>query len=169
MSTKFLATALLSLAAVSALAQQSPEQHSLKQDAPDTGSGIKRKTIQSAPVSFDKPYAQLSEDERAIVRSWYEGMAAEDEPPFPLHGTRGLYQVVVNVQQRLALDGDLAIFVTVGSDGKAKSVSVLSSPDKDLTNIVAAALLRETYKPARCGGQACQMEFPLRVRLTRSL
>ena len=55
------------------------------------------------------------------------------------------------------------MFVTVDSQGRAKSVSVLQSPDPKMTQYAAGVLMLETYKPALCDGTPCTMQFPFRI------
>ena len=144
-------------------------RYTLKEDGPRTGTNIRRDVVRNSPLPLDRPYAQLTPQEQAIVKSQYETMGPEDEPPFPAHGLRPLYKAIASAQQRLRVQGPLVVFVDVDSEGRAVSVSVVQSPDPRMTQAAATILMLETYKPARCGGVACRMQFPLRTQLETSL
>ena len=55
----------------------------------------------------------------------------------------------------------------VDAKGVAQSVSVIASPDSDMTRVAAGVLMLETYKPALCAGQPCAMAFPVRMEFHR--
>jgi outer membrane biosynthesis protein TonB len=56
----------------------------------------------------------------------------------------------------------LLLAVDVNSSGEATAVSVMSSPDDRLTQYAAGVLMKAKYKPARCNGAPCAMEYPVR-------
>jgi hypothetical protein len=53
----------------------------------------------------------------------------------------------------------------VGADGKVTNVSVFTSPDDKMTQIVASMLVLQKFKPAMCQGQPCAMDFSLNMNL----
>lgn len=176
LASALVATPVATLVAMPAVAQPaapaagaSMPLHAMKEDAPRTGSMIRRETVRNALIPFDKRYEELTAEERAIVRSWYESMPEADEPPFPLHGTGRIYKRIAEAQRRLVLNGFLSMFVTVDSTGTPTAVSVLSTPDPGLARYVAGVLLEERYKPAVCSGRPCEMQFPVRITLQREL
>ena len=121
--------------------------------------------VASAAIPFDKTWAELTPQQQEIVRSDYESMAAEDEPPFPLHG---LKRIVLPVAKRADSTGDfgkLVASVTIDGEGNPHDVVVYKSPSKELTAIAAAGLIDTKFKPAACKGQPCTMAFVLRVEL----
>ena len=103
------------------------------------------------------------------MKSQYDKMGDNDEPPFPLNGLRSIYKPVADAQQRLNAKGHLSMYVDVDSQGKPVSVSVFESPDPQMTKIAAAVLMLQDYKPAICNGQPCRMQFPFRIDLTAPL
>lgn len=113
----------------------------------------------------DKRYAELTQEQKDKVRGQYQSMAADDEPPFPVDGLASLYRPIAQAQQSLRLEGRLEMEVEVDAAGKARSVGVRKSPSSKITQVAAAALMFQTYKPAVCGGQPCAMVFPLQVDL----
>ncbi|MFZ6870792.1 hypothetical protein ACO0LF_01845 [Undibacterium sp. Di27W] len=154
----------------SAYAQQAAPaaEYSLKHESLETGSHIPRNAVTNVSVPINKPYAELSNKEKAIVRSMYEHLDATDEPPYPLKGTKDILRVIMKAQDVLHLKGDLSVVVEVNADGTPNAVGVLTSPDERMTKIAAMALMEEHYKPALCKGVACKMQFPVRVTLSTS-
>jgi hypothetical protein len=70
---------------------------------------------------------------------------------------------------RGGFDGHVQIAVTVSPAGKALSVKLIKHPDLETAKFVAYLLVNTTYKPAVCGGQPCQMDFPFDVNLRLAL
>ena len=146
----FLLTALSLIHPAALFANESAPMptYSIKADAPRMGSNIKRELITGSRIPFDKRYAELSVDERRLVKSQYEGMGEADEPPFPANGLRRMHKALAAAQQELAVDGPLTAFVDIDSQGKATSVSVVESPSPEMSKAATSVLMREKYKPA---------------------
>ena len=158
-------TALLLFAFSSiAAAQDTPtKRYSLKEDSPYFGTRIRRDLVTNSRVALDKPYEQLSADEQAFWKSQYEGIGPNDEPPFPRYGLKRIYSAVAEIQRRVRIEGKLIMFASIDSTGKATSVDVIASPDRDVTRYVSQVLVLESFKPASCDGVPCSMQFPLRL------
>jgi hypothetical protein len=150
-------------------ADETPPRYSLKQDEPPVGSNIRRNVVSGSLVPLDKAYAELSPQEQAQVKSQYEHMGPDDEPPFPVNGLRPIYRAIGTAQQQLRVSVNMSLAVDVNSEGEATSVSVLQSTDADMANIAASVLLLQKYKPARCNGSPCAMQFPFRITLEKRL
>lgn len=146
-----------------------PARYSIRQDEPSVGSSIKRDIVAGGLVPFDKRYSELTVEQQRILKSQYERMEDADEPPFPVNGLRPIYLMLASGQQELRVDGTLRIFVEVDSQGRATKVSVLESPNPEMTKFAASVLLLEKYKPAVCNGSPCTMEFPFRITFERSM
>ena len=146
-----------------------PARYSIKQDEPSTGSTINREIVIGGTVPFDKRYSELTAEQQRILKSQYQRMGDADEPPFPVNGLRPIYLMLANGQRELRVNGPLSIFVEVDSEGRATKVSVLQSPNPEMTKLAASVLLLEKYKPAVCSGIPCTMEFPLRITFESSL
>lgn len=160
---------LLSFATSSLHAQdQSPPQHSLRQDEPATGTNIKRAIVMGGIVPYDKRYAELTPEQQAAVKALYEQIGPDDEPPFPAAGLAPIYKAVAAAQQKLQVTGSLTMAVQVNSQGEATSVEVLRSPDPRMVQFVAAVLMLQKYKPALCSGSPCTMQFPVRMEFRRA-
>ncbi|MBZ8139280.1 hypothetical protein CLD22_05110 [Rubrivivax gelatinosus] len=94
-------------------------------------------------------------------------MPNEDEPPFPKRGMRDIVVQVGRLASQLEIEGDLTMFISVGSEGKADGFSILSAPSPEMAKAVAFIFYKTDFKPAICGGKACPGEFPFRIRLER--
>lgn len=153
--------ALLGLA-VGSLAQV-PEFR-LKQH-PDDVVGLIRSEVAFGHFPFDKPYPALTPQQQQQFKSLYVAMADADEPPFPLHGLQEIYSPISRAQQRLRVEGEVAVDVQVDAKGDGVSLKVLKSPSPEFTRFLASVVLSIRYKPALCGGATCAMELPVRVKL----
>lgn len=148
---------------VFAAAQQSaPEKYSLKEDAAPTGSLLKRDAIRST-LPIDRSWAELTPAQQGSVRSHYVDMPAADEPPFPLKGTQDILKGIRDAAEKLFEVGTLELTVRIDEQGKPVSVQVYDTPSQKMTMVAATILMNERYKPARCGGKPCVMDFPLYI------
>jgi hypothetical protein len=148
------------------------KRYAIKQDQPLTGSNIRRDRITSS-LPLDKRYSELTNEQQDDVKSQYEQMAENDEPPFPVDGLGPLYKAIseahkylLRAHYGLGVDGPLTLYVEVDSQGNATSVSAYQSPDPDMTKSAAAVAMLTRYKPAVCSGRPCAMDFPIRMQLT---
>lgn len=121
----------------------------------------------SSTLPADKRYSELTRDQKEAFKAQYQSMTDDDEPPFPVDGLGSLYKPIAEAQRSMRLEGALELEAEIDSTGKARSVSVRKSPSAEITQVAAAALLFQTYKPAVCRGKPCAMVFPLQVDLIR--
>ena len=153
------ATTLAAIVAVPASAE-APAVYSVKDTV--VGSQIPQAIITSA-VPFDKTYAQMSADQKALIAQDYESLSPGDEPPYPALGLSHMSTYLMRLAEMTSPTGPLVATVDVGPDGQARSVSVYKSPDATVTSMVTALLAKESYKPAKCGGAPCAMTYVMRV------
>lgn len=125
------------------------------------GSRIRGKSVHHGVVPFSESYAEMSEDDRATVRSWYALLDDGDEPPYPLEGTGAMYKAMASVVGRMQVDGLVHMFVDVDENGVATKASLYSTPDPEFGRIVMSIAMLQKYKPALCGGKPCAMKFPV--------
>ena len=149
--------------------QDDRPRYSLKQDGPATGSNIKRNAVGPSVIPMDKEYSELTPDQQRYVKSQYESMGPADEPPFPLGGLGSIFKAVSAAQKKLLVQGPLTMHVEIDSEGEPVSVSMYASPDPRMTQAVATILMLQKYKPARCNGQPCRMQFPFRTSFSVTL
>ncbi|MCA6215543.1 energy transducer TonB [Ideonella sp. B7] len=165
--TVALASLLLpALATPAQAAPITPPRYTLKEDSPRLGTNIRKDQMTGSEVALNRTYDQLSEEDKAALNSWWEDIQPGDEPPFPQEGLRAIYDPIRKVQDKLLESGRLSAVATVDDTGHVSSVSVFKSPSNELTQAVARILMLIPFKPAVCGGQPCQMDFPIRLNFT---
>jgi len=143
-------------------AQGTEPEYAVKADQPRTGSHIRRDAVKGGALPINRTYEQLTPEERAIVRGWYESMPAADEPPFPAEGMKPIHEAIGKAQAKLRARGELSLIATVGPNGEVSSVNAVGSPNPEMARFAGQVLLLTKFKPAVCGGQPCRMDFPLR-------
>jgi hypothetical protein len=104
-------------------------------------------------------YEQLSAEQKAIVRADYDNLPAGDEPPYPIGGQAAIRKQLSKAQDLMKSDGPVTLLVTVDSTGAPKSVAVYDSPDINATKVTTFAVMNAKYKPGKCGGVACRMDY----------
>jgi hypothetical protein len=137
------------------------EKFSAKQDDADTGSAIKRAQITGALVPLEKSYQELTPQQQNIVKRRYPILQDGDEPPYPLHGPIAMEKALNKAAGKLQAEGELRMNVLIDADGKPVSVAVMKSPDPEMSNFAASAMMLEQYKPAVCADKPCAMSYPL--------
>ena len=158
--------ALLAALPLCTVAQASAAGYPLKEVDPGIGSNVRREIgVTSLPLG--RPYTELSADERADVRRASAGLAATDEPPFPVDGFKGLPALLSRIQARLKINGELALLVQIDAQGEAQSVSVMKSPNADLQALVGRLLMDTRYQPAMCAGNPCAKDLAVSLTLHR--
>jgi hypothetical protein len=138
-------------------------QYSLKQEQPNVGTNLKRDIVTGGRVPFGKRYAELTAEQQAIVKSQYEAMGPDDEPPYPADGIGTVYKLFSLVQERTHAQGYYSIAVDINSQGVPTAVSFLNAEDEDVAKLLAQAALIQKYKPAVCNGTPCAMQIPFRI------
>jgi hypothetical protein len=116
-------------------------------------------------VPANLPDAQLSREEQAAFKAFYEGMADDEEPPFPLTGLKDVYEPLAQLQTLMYAQGHFDAELLVGPDGEVKEVHVLRSPQRGFTRYATRILMLVRFKPGICGGQACPSKFPVQLSL----
>lgn len=150
------------LASSLGLAQEVKPQYSIK-DEVRTGSNIRRDQVTGSKIAMNLPFEKLAAADRAQLNSLYEHIAEGDEPPFPLKGLQMIYDPLREVNNKLYDRGQLSMFATVDAEGAVQEVKLLQSPSPEMTKFAANILYLIRFKPAKCGGKACVMDFPVRL------
>lgn len=135
----------------------------IKEDNDLTRTRIRSSVVSGSVLPLNLRYEQLSDEHKAQVRSQYEGLAPDDEPPFPAQGLKPIYQAMYQAQRGLLAKGDLTLVATVLPDGTVSEVQAIGAPDPALVNFAARVLMATEFKPARCHGQPCRMDYPFRI------
>ncbi|WP_295639433.1 hypothetical protein [uncultured Methylibium sp.] len=158
-----IAGAVAALGAARAADELPAEKYVIKDDEPRLGTNIRRKAVIGFDVPINRRYGELTDAQKAIVKSRYEAMHPLDEPPFPANGLEPVFQAVRKLQSKLLAQGELTIFIDVDATGQASGASIIKSPDPQLAVAVAKVLMVTPYKPAVCRGQPCAMGYPFRM------
>jgi hypothetical protein len=130
------------------------------------GSHIRRKAVRNGVVPFSQSYDEMSDADRATVRSWYPLMDDGDEPPYPAEGTAAMYKAITTVTGKMRANGLLYLVVDVDEQGKAARASVFATPDREFSEVVMKIVLLQKFKPGVCAGKPCAMKFPVSVRVS---
>ena len=164
-------TSVLLASPVMAQAQDaaSPERYSIKQASPTTGTSIPKDLVKGGLIPLNRRYAELTPEQQRLLKSRYEAMAENDEPPFPLDGLEPVYSLITKGQAKFLARGPMEIHVDIDASGDAKAVRIFQSPDEDLTKFAASVLLLTKYKPAVCGGAPCAMSYPFSMTFSVNL
>ena len=152
----------LATASLTNLAQDGapPARYTIKQASPTTGSNIPRNDVTSGAIPINRRYSELTRNQQATLKSRYEAIAENDEPPFPVDGLEPLFAAMSKGQQKFLALGVMEIHVAIDDKGDAKAEQVFQSPDAELTKFAAAVLMLTKYKPGVCAGVPCAMAFP---------
>jgi hypothetical protein len=164
-------TSLLCITALGALGTVAPAsealkpEYSLKRDQPPTGSLIRERYAWTRLIPLDRPYDRFTTEQKLALKALYEPMPEDDEPPFPEGGLGPVVEELSRVTGRLRLEGTVRLHITVNSEGKATEFRFYKMPDQTTGHAVAYVFAKTKFKPARCGGQPCQMDFPFTTEL----
>lgn len=160
-------TALRPAAALSSRTEiEAAFPHAVRENDPIVGSSIRKVFIRSE-LPPQRSWAELDAQERRVLTDRYERLGPGDEPPFPQRGLFTLLRQLDLMQRTVPVEGELSVVATVDASGKVERVTVLRSPHPGATRLLAINLMDTSFKPARCAGEPCRMEFPLRLHLVR--
>jgi hypothetical protein len=159
------------LAAASVLAQAAvgAPVYNFKLDAPVTGSNIRHSFLmRDSQVALNRRSAELTDEEKRLVRDVYETMAAADEPPYPSDGLLPVLQAIAEGSRALnGARGRMSLVATVNAVGDVDRVQLLGEGAPGMNQVAAQVLMLTKFKPAVCGGQPCKMDYPLRIEFMR--
>jgi len=125
-------------------------------------------TFWSEPPPFSANWAGLSLEQKKAVKTQYENLPANDEPPYPTGGLGELLENIRSQAQRLGIEGNWRLEAMIGTDGKVESVGVPKSTNQDFAKVAAAVIYHTAFKPAVCGGSPCAMIFPIEFGISSS-
>ncbi len=140
--------------------------YTVKEDDARTGTMLKRDVARAVPVPPDRGFKDLTPQEQASVAGWYPALAPGDEPPYPVKGPAEFYKATAHIITKMRQQGTITVYVLVGTDGKARSVTAIGLDAPEARKVIATAAGLVQYKPAVCAGQPCEMVYPYRLALT---
>lgn len=139
-------------------------QFDIKQDEPETSS-LMRQKIGSANLPLDKAYNQLNANSLQRVRESFPNLGPNDEPPFPESSFKSLISSLSKLRFKFEGVAHVNLVVKVNAAGQVQNVTPLATNDDSLMHVVTEAVGRMKFKPARCNGVPCDMDFPLEIEI----
>ena len=131
---------------------------------PPTGTRLAPKVVTS-PLPLEATYEELTAEDKAKIRANYDGMPEADEPPFPKAGLKPIWETIYENYHPSNQKGDLVVIASVDLYGVVREVAVYETTSNHMTKLVSTALAATEFKPAKCGGEACAMDFIFEGRL----
>ena len=114
-----------------------------------TGSHVERRLTWSARLPFDKTFAELTAAQQAYIRDQYDGLAPNEEPPYPGDGMAMIVRLVDKRASQIIGKGDKGPVVAVAKvddKGVVTAVSVFKTPGAPLTDALTYALMSTPFK-----------------------
>jgi TonB family protein len=115
------------------------------------------------PLPPDRRWAELTPEQQALVRSWYAGLPAGDEPAYPERGIGAMALAVMGLFDSMVLVGRVEMLMSVQADGSVSAIDALLPLDDSVARAVARVLREQRFKPGLCKGRPCASQFPLRL------
>lgn len=142
-----------------------PPQYTMREERPRTGSNLRRENL-SGTLPLNQRYEELAAEDKRRFHGKYEQLGPDDEPPFPADGLGAIYAPLHKAVPLLRnARGVLEAIVHVDASGRATQVEILSSPNAELAKLTTLVAMETRFKPAKCGGAACPMGFPVSLRV----
>lgn len=130
------------------------------------GWGLKQPYSQvTSNLPLDASWSDLTPAQQTWFKAHYRTLEDGDVPPYPVKGLRSILELVARANDQLESEGELTMHVLVGTDGRAKSVKTIGRPNKMFNRIATGAAMKQSFTPAICRGQPCEMIYPLRISL----
>ncbi|MGK5023715.1 hypothetical protein [Janthinobacterium sp. RB2R34] len=145
---------------------ETPKLYNIKREDPQTGSNIRPVLGNNFIVPPEKPYAELTPDQQALVKSFYEILQEDDAPPYPEKGMVQITRAMGKLISYGHIEGILRANVSINEAGVPQSVTVLKSPDSEAAKLAGSILMLIKYTPGRCAGQPCAMMVPFNYSLS---
>lgn len=131
----------------------------------ETGTRLGRAAIRSV-LPLNRRYAELDAAEKATLRADYEGMPADDEPPFPADGLLTIFTAVKDGMDKMGALGTLTLVADVDAAGKVRHVDSFGKVDPDFARFASRVLASTPFKPGVCAGKPCSMQYVLRLQFS---
>src|SRR6185503_1093598 len=132
----------------------------------DTGTILRKELKWTSRIPLDKTWEQLTPKQKDEMRSLYERLGPNDEPPFPVEGMTPIFNALQKAQHILQAKGELYMVVSVDSQGIATKVEDMGGVhDIQMTETAQQILLLTKYKPGSCSGNPCYIVFPFKLAL----
>jgi hypothetical protein len=133
----------------------------LKGDAP-VGSRIPS-IAATSKVPFNKRFNALTVEQQNLVRAKFDNLDSNDTPPFPSSGLRAIYKPVLKANKTFGDNSAISITAKVDSSGFVNGVTVHNNSNAQLVAYIQRHIQNTKFEPAKCGGVACDMDFPIDI------
>lgn len=145
---------------------ETPKLYNIKREDARTGSNIRQVEGSNFLVPPEKPYAELTPEQQALVRSRYKILQEDDAPPYPEKGMLQISRAMGKMISHGYTTGILRANVSVNEAGVPQSVTLLESPDSEAGKLAGSILMLIKYTPGRCASQPCAMMVPFNYSLS---
>lgn len=145
--------------------QDTPKpRYAVREANAPVGSRMAQK-IHTSAIPLNVGWERLTLAQQRMVRDRYPALDEADEPPYPVKGPQAFYAKLGELIGKYEIYEDVKINVLVGADGKVVSVTSLGFEHPEARRLAGVLAGLVPYKPARCGGQPCQMMVPFNMNL----
>lgn len=141
------------------------QKYALRSANAPVGSHMARK-VSTSEIPMNLGWEELTPAQQYKVRERYPALDIGDEPPYPVNGPQAFYRKLAELGGKYQINDEVRIHVLVGADGKVVSVTSFGLEDPEARRLAGVLAGLVKYKPARCGGQACQMMVPFHIKLS---
>jgi hypothetical protein len=117
-------------------------------------------------IPADKSWNELTPEQQAQVKRPYAVLLKDDEPPYPVGGTKRMYNYFSEVVKRTDSDWHFTAYALIGTNGQVVGLNILEAPSPEMTQILKAVLVQQKFKPAKCSGEPCPMFYAMLVHGT---
>ncbi len=131
----------------------------------ETGTRLGRAAIRSS-LPLNRRYSELDANEKAKLRADYEGIPADDEPPYPAQGLLPVFIAIKDGMDKLGALGTLTLVADVDSAGKVRHVDSFGKVDPDFARFASRVLAATQFKPGICANKSCNMQYVLRLEFS---
>jgi hypothetical protein len=114
-------------------------------------------------VPADKSWDELTPEQKALVKRPYAVLLKDDEPPYPVGGSKRMYSYFSEVARRTDSNWYFVAYASIDASGQVVGLNILEAPSPEMTQILKAVLVQQKFKPAKCSGEPCPMLFALQV------
>ena len=145
---------------------ETPRLYNIKREDARIGSNIRPVVGSNFIVPPEKPYAELTPEQQALVKTRYKALQEDDAPPYPEKGMLQISRAMGKMISYGYTTGTLRANVSVNEKGVPQSVTLLESPDSEAGKLAGSILMLISYTPGRCAGQPCAMMVPFNYSLS---
>ena len=115
-------------------------------------------------VPFTKPYSDLTDEQKYVVKSKFKNLGVNDTPPYPSNGSGKLYRALLKAGVNKSQTGKLILLATIDANGEVTAIEVSESPSDYLARKASRIVRKTSFDAASCNGVNCEMSFPIEIQ-----